>query len=368
MPEIGRPIRVLLVGPSLDILGGQAVQARRLLERLEASPALAPLFLPVNPRLPGPLRQLQRIKYLRTVVTSVAYVWSLLRRIPHTEIVHAFSASYWSFLLAPAPALVLGRLLGRRVVLNYRSGEAEDHLRRWRWSAIPLMRLADRIVVPSGYLVDVLARFGLEATAISNFVELDQFPFRERRSLRPHFLSNRNFEKHYNIACVLRAFGRIQALMPEAELTLVGEGSERPTLEQLARELGLCNVTFTGAVPPQEMGAYYGAADVYLNAPDIDNMPTSVIEAFAAGLPVVSTSAGGIPWIVRHGENGLLVPRNDAAAMSAEALRLLSDGALAARLAATARADVLARFTWPVVELEWVRLYHALARPAEIPQ
>jgi glycosyltransferase involved in cell wall biosynthesis len=116
------------------------------------------------------------------------------------------------------------------------------------------------------------------------------------------------------------------------------------------------------------MGEFYQGADVYLNAPDIDNMPTSVIEAFAAGLPVVSTSVGGIPWIVRHGENGLLVPRNDDAAMGSEALRLLADSALAARLAASARADVLARFTWPAVEQEWVRLYRSLARPGETPQ
>jgi glycosyltransferase involved in cell wall biosynthesis len=363
-----RPIRVTLVGPSLDILGGQAVQARRLLERFGTVPGLAPDFLPVNPRLAAPLRPLQRIKYLRTVVTSVAYVWSLLRRLPGTEIVHAFSASYWSFLLAPAPALVLGRLLGCRVVLNYRSGEAEDHLRRWRRTAIPLIRLADRIVVPSGYLVEVFGRYGLAATSISNFVDVEQFPFRERLALRPRFLSNRNFEPHYNVPCVLRAFGRIQAVTPEAELILVGQGRERPALEQLVRDLGLRNVLFTGAVSPERMGEFYQGADVYLNAPDIDNMPTSVIEAFAAGLPVVSTSVGGIPWIVRHGENGLLVPRNDDAAMGSEALRLLADSALAARLAASARADVLARFTWPAVEQEWVRLYRSLARPGETPQ
>jgi glycosyltransferase involved in cell wall biosynthesis len=354
------PIRLTLVGPSLDILGGQAVQARRLLEQFRTSPALAPEFLPVNPRLPGPLRQLQRIKYVRTMVTSVAYVWSLLRRLPRTDVVHAFSASYWSFLLAPAPALVIGRLLGRRVVLNYRSGEAEDHLRRWRRSAIPLMRLADRIVVPSGYLVEVFGRFGLQASSISNFVDTVRIPFRARPALRPRFLSNRNFESHYNIPCVLRAFGRIQQSLPGAELMLVGQGRERPALERLVLELGLRGVTFAGAVSPDQMGRMYDGADLYLNSPDIDNMPTSIIEAFAAGLPVVSTSAGGIPWIVRDGENGLLVPPNDDEAMAAAALRLLADPDLACRLTSTAHAEVLARYTWPAVEQAWVRLYQEL--------
>jgi glycosyltransferase involved in cell wall biosynthesis len=361
MSGASNPIRVTLVGPSLDILGGQAVQAKRLLDRLSASPELAPDFLPVNPRLPGPLRALQRVKYLRTLATSVAYLGSMLRRFPATRVVHAFSASYWSFLLAPAPALLVGRLLGRKVVLNYRSGEAEDHLRRWRWTSRPLMRLAHRIVVPSGYLVEVFRRFGLEASAISNFVDPATLPYRERPTLAPRFLSNRNFEPLYNVACVVRTFARIQAEVPAAELVLVGQGSRRPALELLVKELGLRNVRFAGAVPPEAMGEYYDRADIYLNAPDIDNMPTSIIEAFAAGLPVVSTDAGGIPWIVRDQENGLLAARNDDAALAAAALRLLREPSLAARLAATARHDVLTRYTWPVVEQEWIRLYRDLA-------
>src|SRR2546429_6888166 len=59
------------------------------------------------------------------------------------------------------------------------------------------------------------------------------------------------------------------------------------------------------------MPGVYDAADVYLNAPDIDNMPGSILEAFASGLPVVTTDAGGIPYMVRDGENGLIVPRGD---------------------------------------------------------
>ena len=83
-------VRVLLVGPSLDILGGQAVQAARLLAHLRDLPGLEVGFLAVNPRLPGPLRLLQRVKYLRTVATSLAYVVSLLREVPRWDVVHAF--------------------------------------------------------------------------------------------------------------------------------------------------------------------------------------------------------------------------------------------------------------------------------------
>src|SRR4030095_12754789 len=61
------PLRVLIVAPSLEILGGQAVQAERLINHLRAEPSLEIGFLPINPRLPGILRKLQAVKYLRTV-------------------------------------------------------------------------------------------------------------------------------------------------------------------------------------------------------------------------------------------------------------------------------------------------------------
>src|SRR5215207_5017779 len=338
-PSATPAVRVLLVGPSLDILGGQAVQAARLLAHLRGVPGLEVGFLPVNPRLPGPLHALQRVKYVRTIVTSIAYVASLLRQVPRWDVVHAFSASYWSFLLAPLPAMVVGKLYGKRVVLNYRSGEADDHLRRSPRVAVPAMRrLADAIAVPSGYLVDVFARFGLRARSIFNFVDIDRIPYRERPSPpRPHFLSNRNFEPMYNVAAVLRAFARVQAEVPEARLTVAGYGSQDAALRALARELALRDVEFTGRVSPEAMPALYDAADVYLNAPDIDNMPNSVIEAYAAGLPVVTTDAGGIPYIVHDGETGLMVPSGDDAALAAAALRLLREPDLARRLAARAR-------------------------------
>lgn len=363
LPSGKQRLRVCLVGPSIDILGGQAIQAARLLERLGTLPELDVTFIPVNPRLPGILRGLQRVKYLRTVLTSVAYLASLLRRVPSCDVVHAFSASYFSYLLAPLPAMLVGRLYGKRVVLNYRSGEADDHLRRWRWSA-RTMRLAHAIVVPSAYLVEVFGRFGLKAQPILNFVDLDRVVFRARPRPRPVFLSNRNLEPLYNVACVLRSFAIIQEQFPDARLVVVGEGSQRGVLEKQAGTLRLRNVVFAGAVPPARMSEYYDAADVYLNAPNIDNMPNSIIEAFAAGLPVVTTDAGGIPYIATDDVTALLVPRDDHTALAEKALSLLRVDGLAERLSTQARAECLRRYVWPAVAPRWLELYRSLAAPS----
>jgi glycosyltransferase involved in cell wall biosynthesis len=223
-----------------------------------------------------------------------------------------------------------------------------------------MLRLCDTVAVPSGYLVDVFARFGLPAQAIFNVVDTERFRFRPRRPPRPVFLANRHLEPLYNVACVLRAFARIQSAVPEARLLVAGDGSQRGALERLAAELDLRHVQFMGRVAPEAMPALYDTTDIYLNAPDIDNMPGSILEAFASGLPVVTSDAGGIPYIVTHEATGLLVPRGDDEALAAAALRLLQDDTLTARLTAQALAECR-KYRWSAVRGEWLDLYHSLA-------
>ena len=355
-----RRLRILIVAPSLDILGGQAIQAMRLSERFAEEPSLEVGFVPINPRLPGLLGKLQKIKYVRTIVTSLRYWAMLLNRVRRYDIIHIFSASYWSFVLAPTPAILVAKLYGKRAVLNYRSGQAEKHLRLWRRTALPTIRLVDRIVVPSGYLVDVFAGFDLHAESIFNFVDMSRFRFRRREPLKPVFLSNRNHEPLYNVGCILRAFAIIQQRFTAARLIVAGDGSQRPSLEALAQSLGLRNVEFIGRVAPERMPELYDAADIYLNSPNTDNMPGSIIESFASGLPVVTTDAGGIPYIVTDGETGLMVRRDDHEAMAARALSLLEDDAMAQRQIAQARAECR-KYEWQAVRNEWLKFYNSLA-------
>jgi glycosyltransferase involved in cell wall biosynthesis len=350
-----KPIRVLIIGPGLVPPGGQAVQAARLIKNFSQEQSLKVSFLPINPQLPGPLRKLQSIKYVRTVVTSLLYLSMLLIRVRSCDIVHVFSASYWSFLLAPAPAILIGKAFGKKVLLNYRSGEAEDHLQNWR-SAIPIVRLADQVVVPSGYLENVFGRFGVRAEVTPNTIDLSRFVFRERRPLHPVLLSNRNFEPLYNVECILRAFSLIQREFPDARLIVVGDGSQRQRLHALSGELKLKNVEFVGQIAPEQMPAQYERADIYVNASNIDNMPASLIEAFACGLPVVTTNAGGIPYILSHDRTGLMVPCGDHASLAQAVIRLLDDNVLAERLIKAARAEC-EKYTWTAVRRGWLGIY-----------
>ena len=330
------------------------------MEGLKREPDLEISFLPHNPRLPGILRSLQSIKYVRTIVTTLYYVALLLWRVRKYDIIHIFCASYYSYSMSAIPALWTARFYGKKSILNYRSGEAEDHLGTWR-SAAPTVRWANEVVVPSGYLVDVFARYGLHARAIHNIVELDRFTYRERHPLRPVFLTSRLLEPLYNVPCVLRAFAIIQESFPEARLTIAADGFLRGDLEQLARDLKLRNAEFIGFVKFEDMPALYDSADIYLSATNIDNMPSSLTESMACGLNVVTTDGGGaIPYIMTNEVTGLIVDRDDHEALAAAAIRLLNDNEFALKLVRNAH-ESTKKFTWPYIREQWLDVYRELA-------
>jgi glycosyltransferase involved in cell wall biosynthesis len=144
-------------------------------------------------------------------------------------------------------------------------------------------------------------------------------------------------------------------------LTLVGGGSQEQALRRLAADLALRNVTFAGRVPPGEIHRYYAAADIYVQSPAIDNMPLSVLEAFASGLPVVATAVGGVPSILTDGVHGLLAPDDDTAGIAARVATLLERPEYARQLAAAAR-ETCNRYDWSLVRQGWLAAYRAVSR------
>ena len=357
-PSPARRLRVCVVAPSLRYVGGQSVQADLLLRHWQNDPDIDISFLAVDPPLPRALAWAERIPGLRTILREPIYFWHLWRGLKDVDIAHIFSASYWSFLLAPAPAWLFSKIRGSKTLINYHSGEARDHLQRFR-SAMFVLSRVDKIVVPSGYLVDVFREFGLSASPVPNIVDLAQFRYRERAPLRPHLVCTRGFSTYYSVDVVVRAFAEVKKEYPEAQLDLVGNGPLEGDIRKLVADLHLTGVNFTGVASRQEIGNYYEQADIFINASWLDNMPLSVIEAFAAGTPVVTTSPECMPYLVEHERTGLLSPVGDEKALAANVIRLLGDPALAARLAQNARHESR-NYTWEAVREQWLNTYRGL--------
>jgi glycosyltransferase involved in cell wall biosynthesis len=349
--------RIAVIAPEdLQMPGGMAVQARAQGEGLGGD-GYEVLFIATNPNFPARLQWLRRLRYARTILNETLYL-SSLARLRRADVAHLFSAAYWSFLLALLPVLVLARGFGKKIVLNYHSGEAEDHLARWGMLVHPWLRLVDEIIVPSEYLRGVFARHGYRARVIPNVVDTSRFRYRERALLRPRLLSNRNFEWYYRVDDTLEAFRLLRAACPDATLTLAGGGTEEPRLRRLAASMGADAVRFVGRVDPAAMPELYDAADIFVNFSVIDNQPVSVLEAFAAGLPVVSTATGDLAAMVRHEQTGLIVPARDPAAMAKAVASLLKEPERAVSMCRRARQEV-ERYKWSRVRDSWAAAYDA---------
>jgi glycosyltransferase involved in cell wall biosynthesis len=256
--------------------------------------------------------------------------------------------------------MIAGHLLGKRVILNYHSGEADDHLSRWGALVHPWLRLADAIVVPSEYLRAVFLRHGYRASVIPNAIDTARFSYRRRRELRPRLLSVRNLEALYRIDNTLEAFALVRSRHPDATLTVAGYGSQETALHQIARKIGSRGIRFVGRVEPEAMPALFDDADIFVNSSEIDNQPVSILEAFASGVPVVSTATGAIADMVRDGDTGLTIPPSDPPALAKAIVRLLEGGNLAARVTCAARREVEG-YTWQRCREQWLALYRGAA-------
>jgi glycosyltransferase involved in cell wall biosynthesis len=357
-------LRVGLVGPLPPPAGGIANQTLQLADLLRAEGASVVLVRtnpPYRPAWAGSLRG------VRAVFRLVPYLFRLWRAAGSVDLFHVMANSGWSWHLFAAPAIWVARMRGIPAVVNYRGGEAEPFLARAIGVVRPTVTQASAVVVPSRFLHDVFARFGVACTIVPNVVDTARFrPGAARGRNRPHVVVARSLEPIYDVSTALRAFGRVHAVLPEARMTIAGAGPERAALEALAHELRIGPaVRFAGWLDRDAMADLYRDADVALNPSRVDNMPNSVLEALACGVPVVSTRVGGVPFLVKDGITALLVAPGDDAAMGDALLRVLRDGALAARLT-DAGLEEAQQYTWTSVRERWGDVYFgARARPRD---
>lgn len=327
---------VLLIGPKVPPYGGMALQAH-LMQELMNGEGVSAAFLASNLDFPKRLQFCERLRGARPFLRSAVFCRELWKMLGRTEVVHILACSWLYFFVIVCPALSISRLRGKRVILNYRGGEADHFLRWYGFVLKPFFRMAHVVTAPSQFLVTVLGkRIGVPVRIVPNIVNFDRFRYRERKPLQPKMIVTRHLLKLYDIESVVRAFGEVQSRYAEASLLIVGTGDQESYLRNLVSSLELKNVVFRGYVPQRDLPAVYDQCDILLNASRADNFPGSLVEAGAAGLVVVSTGVGGIPYIFENGKSALLVEPGDWKGLAAGVLRVLEDPNLASSLAAEA--------------------------------
>jgi glycosyltransferase involved in cell wall biosynthesis len=268
-----------------------------------------------------------------------------------------------AFVWADATTKVL-KALKKPLVLVLRGGNLPEFASRWPGRVRSVLERADAVVTPSPYLRDALKEYRADLEVIGNPIDAAGRAFRHRDRPLPRLVWVRAFHEVYNPLLIPKVLHILAAELPDVEITMVGRDKGDGSLQRmlhLAQRLGVADrIQVPGGVPKAEVPKWLDRGDIFLNTARIDNTPISVLEAMAGGLCVVSTSVGGIPYLLSDEHDALLVPAEDPAAMATSVRRLLREPGLGGRLSSNGRGTA-EQFDWSVILPRFEHLLDSLA-------
>lgn len=282
----------------------------------------------------------------------------------HYELAMVEVYSGTAFLWAELVCLAL-RYLRKPYVLALHGGNLPAFSQRHPARVCSLLRRAAAVTCPSKYLSEGLRHCGVAVQVVPNPLDIERYPFTERRVPRPNIVWLRAFHEIYNPCLALRIVAHLRETFPEVQMAMAGPDKGDGSLQRtrhLARELNVADrVNFLGVVTKKDVPDILNKADLFINTTNFDNTPVSVIEAMACGLCIVSTNVGGMPYLLQNESEGLLVQRDDSLSMADAIRRLLNDSGLAQRLSRQARLKAQ-QFDWSVILPIWECLLSNLGR------
>lgn len=242
----------------------------------------------------------------------IGQFFQLLSVVRKYDVLHIHGCSDWG-MLPVVYGVIAGKIWRKRIIVTYHGGGAEKYFAKHSTFARRWLRQADKVIVLSGYLKKIFDEYEIPCLVIPNIVTLREDIYQPKQGIAPKFISIRHLTSLYQIDIIIRAFVQMLEKYPDATLDILGQGDKREELEALVqeledkgvRELGR-KVRFIGQVPNEQIYDYLKANDIMLSAPKIDNMPVSLLEAMNAGVLVISSNVGGVPYMIEHGRTGLL--------------------------------------------------------------
>lgn len=347
-----------MVGPHDPRPGGVTVQVETLSRYLREDGVVV---RSVDTNIQA-LRRLGRVgRWLLPAAQMLIVPWRLWRATRGADLIHVHLASFWGFYLPMLVVALVRRGRHLPVVATYHGGMAEQFVGAQRRRVLALLRHIDVLLTPARIIGAVFAELGLEPLVMPNVVGLDTASLRRAGPLHltdkpaPLLLWIKRFDGTGNPLLMVRAYARLLQHTPQARLKMIGEGPRLAEAQALADELA-APVEFIGRVSHEELLPIYAAADVFVSSSAIDIQPNTLLEASAAGLPIVATAVGGIPEMLHDGSDALLAPPDDSDALAAAVQRVLSEPGLAERLSQAAAVNAQ-RFTWPAVRPQLAAVY-----------
>lgn len=279
-----------------------------------------------------------------TVLTRIKALTRICKVAKNYDVIHIHACSRWGFV----PAVIgikVGKKLGKKIVLTYHGGGAKSFFGKHTRLVKKYLGQTDTNIVLSGFLCEVFCQYDIPCVIVPNIIELREGVYRDRASILPNFISIRSFTPTYNMLCTLKAFQTVKQKFPQATLTLLGGGPLRSELEAFVCEQKIDDVNFVGVVPNEVVYDYLDKADVMLSSPLTDNMPVSLLEGFNAGLLVISSRVGGVPYMIQDGVNGLLFSSENAKEMADKMIQAIENQEKTKEMIRNAHED-LRSYSW----------------------
>lgn len=286
------------------------------------------------------------------------------------DVLHMHGCSDWG-MLPVVYGVIAGKIWRKRIVVTYHGGGANDYMaghadfaRRW-------LGRADKTIVLNGYLKKVFDEHQIPCVVIPNIVPLREDVYQSKKGIAPKMISVRHLTDLYRIDLIIRAFAKVAEKYPEATLDILGQGDKRLELERLvvSDERLADRVHFIGQVPNEKMYDYLKANDIMLSAPKIDNMPVSLMEAMNAGVLVISSNVGGVPYLIEHQKTGLMFEvrvkseelrgKSEEAALAEQILWALENQKECVGMIEKAHEDVQ-KYSWDNIRKQLLPLYESI--------
>lgn len=276
-----------------------------------------------------------------------------VRKVDYVLIDTYSTSSFWYAFFCSQTA----RLFKTKYIPLLRGGDLPNRLKKNPYWCKLIFENAYANVAPSHYLLEKFKEKGFENVLfIPNSIQLQEYEFKNRIQLQPKLLWVRSFAKIYNPKMAVEVLKLVKEKYANASLTMVGPDKDGSLLEtqEFAKSLNL-EVIFTGKLSKKQWTDLASEHDIFINTTHFDNTPVSVMEAMALGLPVVSTNVGGIPYLLTHQKQALLVADNVPLEMADAIACLLENEELVKKLTAEAHL-VVKRMDWEAIRLKWSKL------------
>ena len=313
-------------------------------------------------------RKVERGKYRAVIFSTqgsvVKRLWKFVQLISVArkyDVLHIHGCSERG-MLPIVYGVIAGKIWGKKIIVTYHGGDADKYFAKHEAFVRRWLKRADKVIVLNGYLEKVFAKYEIPCIVIPNVVTLREDIYQQKKEIAPKLISVRHLTELYRVDLILRAYERILIRYPKATLDILGRGEMRDELEEWVKDkvkrgtLKVGSVKFVGQVPNEEVYEHLKANDILLSAPRIDNMPVSLLEAMNAGLLVISSNVGGVPYMIEQGRTGLLFESGDVDALADQIEWAIDHQEESLQMIENAKKEVK-KYSWNSVREQLLPLY-----------